>query len=119
MPETTIPEPAEKVAPTRGPWTVNGEGGIVGRVHYGACAIYITAPTTSYLDPAVTADKAMADAHLIAAAPDLRDALIGLLRCVASGDVVHGSSASSQELSIACAKAHIALDVAKGRMAHV
>ena len=32
MPETTIPEPAEKVAPTRGPWTVNGEGGIVGRV---------------------------------------------------------------------------------------
>lgn len=71
MPETTIPEPAEKVAPTRGPWTVNGEGGIVGRVHYGACAIYITAPTTSYLDPAVTAEKAMADAQLMAAAPDL------------------------------------------------
>lgn len=102
------------VTPTRGPWTVNGEGGIVGRVHYGACAIYITAPTTSYLDPAVTAEKAMADAQLMAAAPDLRDALIGLLRCVAHGGHIYGSSAESQELSLACAKAHIALDVAKG-----
>jgi len=114
MPETTIPEPAEKVAPTRGPWTVNGEGGIVGRVHYGACAIYITAPTTSYLDPAVTAEKALADATLMAAAPDLRDALVQLLRCVSHGGHIYGSSAESQELSIACAKAHIALDVAKG-----
>ncbi len=115
MPETTIPEPAEKVAPTRGPWTVNGEGGIVGRVHYGACAIYITAPTTSYLDPAVTAEKALADATLMAAAPDLRDALVQLLRCVSHGGHIYGSSAESQELSIACAKANIALAAAEGR----
>lgn len=114
MPETTIPEPAEKVAPTRGPWTVNGEGGIVGRVHYGACAIYITAPTTSYLDPAVTAEKALADATLMAAAPDLRDALVQLLRCVSHGGHIYGSSAESQELSIACAKANIALASATG-----
>ena len=114
MPETTIPEPAEKVAPTRGPWTVNGEGGIVGRVHYGACAIYITAPTTSYLDPAVTAEKALADATLMAAAPDLRDALVQLLRCVSHGGHIYGSSAEAQELSIACAKANIALATATG-----
>jgi len=102
------------VTPTRGPWTVNGEGGIVARIHYfGEAAIYVTAPTTSAFD-GHAAERATADAHLIAAAPDLRDALIGLLRCVASGDVAHGSSASSQELSIACAKANIALDVAKG-----
>ncbi len=112
--QSTTATPA-LVTPTRGPWVINGEGGIVARIHYfGEAAIYVTAPTTSAFD-GNAAERATADAHLIAAAPDLRDALVQLLRCVSHGGVIYGSSAESQELSLACAKANIALAAAEGR----
>lgn len=107
------------MTPTRGPWAINGEGGIVARVHYfGEAAIYITAPTTSAFDGQAS-ERATADAHLIAAAPDLYAALAQLLRCVSQGGHVATGSTESQALNLACAKAHLALDAAKGRLAHV
>ena len=112
----STPAATALVTPTRGPWVINGEGGIVARIHYfGEAAIYVTAPTTSAFD-GNAAERATADAHLIAAAPDLRDALVQLLRCVSHGGhiYIYGSSAEAQELSIACAKANIALATATG-----
>lgn len=79
--QSTTATPA-LITQTRGPWVINGEGGIVARIHYfGEAAIYVTAPTTSAFD-GHAAERATADAHLIAAAPDLLASLKQLIEGV-------------------------------------